>query len=144
MIHLLYSANRWEAKDEMERILNSGAHLIVDRYSFSGVAFSAAKDGMDYEWCRNPEVGLPEPDVVIFLELSIEDAKKRGDYGAERYEKEEFQRKVKAVYERLKDSKWVSVDAGRSMDEVQVDMKRIVDETINSISEGQTVGKLWQ
>lgn len=27
----------------MEKLLNSGTHLIVDRYAFSGVAFSAAK-----------------------------------------------------------------------------------------------------
>ncbi len=39
-----------------------------------GVAFSAAK-GMDFGWCRGPEKGLPEPDVVIWLELSIEEAK---------------------------------------------------------------------
>lgn len=74
VIHLLYSANRWEAKAEIERLLESGVSLVVDRYSFSGVAFSAAK-GMDLEWCRGPEKGLPQPDVVIWLELSIEDAK---------------------------------------------------------------------
>lgn len=35
----------------MENKLHSGITLIVDRYSYSGVAFSAAK-GLDIEWCK--------------------------------------------------------------------------------------------
>lgn len=35
----------------MEAKLGSGTTLIVDRYSFSGVAFSSAK-GLDIEWCK--------------------------------------------------------------------------------------------
>mmetsp|Transcript_12009 Transcript_12009/g.13772 ORF Transcript_12009/g.13772 Transcript_12009/m.13772 type:complete len:132 (-) Transcript_12009:401-796(-) len=42
-IHLLFSANRWEAVDEMKRKLNSGTTLVCDRYAHSGVAFSSAK-----------------------------------------------------------------------------------------------------
>ena len=43
---------------------------------------------------RTAENGLPEPDAVIFLDLPIEKAVLRGAFGEERYEKEEFQRKV--------------------------------------------------
>ena len=35
----------------MESKLKSGTTLVVDRYSYSGVAFSAAK-GLDIEWCK--------------------------------------------------------------------------------------------
>lgn len=35
----------------MESKLKSGTTLVVDRYSYSGVAFSAAK-GLDVEWCK--------------------------------------------------------------------------------------------
>lgn len=42
-IHLLFSANRWELAKKMERMLNDGITLIVDRYAYSGVAFSAVK-----------------------------------------------------------------------------------------------------
>ncbi|CAL5404164.1 unnamed protein product [Camellia sinensis] len=35
----------------MESKLRSGTTLIVDRYSFSGVAFSSTK-GLDFEWCK--------------------------------------------------------------------------------------------
>lgn len=46
-IHLLFSLNRWETKMKMEKLLMDGITLVVDRYSYSGVAYSAAK-GMVY------------------------------------------------------------------------------------------------
>ena len=48
-IHLLFSVNRWEMRDEILRDLNNGITLICDRYAFSGVAYSAAKV-LNYEY----------------------------------------------------------------------------------------------
>lgn len=42
-IHLLFSANRWENVEKIKSLLNGGTTLILDRYSYSGVAFSEAK-----------------------------------------------------------------------------------------------------
>lgn len=56
-VHLLFSANRWEQKDFIKNSLNSGKTVIVDRYAFSGVAFTAAKPGFTMEWCRQPDIG---------------------------------------------------------------------------------------
>ena len=75
----------------MKQALANGTHVIVDRYAFSGVAFSAAKPGINFDWCRQPDRGLPRPDLVCLLDVSGEEAKKRGGYGDERYEREEFQ-----------------------------------------------------
>lgn len=76
--------------------LLSGTTLVVDRYAFSGVAYSAAKGvpGMDVEWCRNPDIGLPAPDLVVYLRVSNAVAAARAGFGEERYEKAEFQDKV--------------------------------------------------
>uniref|UniRef100_K3ZA07 dTMP kinase n=1 Tax=Setaria italica TaxID=4555 RepID=K3ZA07_SETIT len=70
-IHLLFSANRWEKRALMESKLLGGTTLIVDRYSYSGVAFSAAK-GLDIQWCKAPDVGLIAPDLVIYLDVQPE------------------------------------------------------------------------
>jgi dTMP kinase len=82
-IHLLFTLNRWEAKANMEQLLKSGTTIVVDRYSYSGVAFSNAK-GLDYNWCRSPEAGLLKPDLVLLLTLSQEAMSKRGGFGEER------------------------------------------------------------
>jgi Thymidylate kinase len=42
--HLLFSANRWEREPTLTKLIEQGITLICDRYSFSGVAFSAAKE----------------------------------------------------------------------------------------------------
>lgn len=89
-IHLLFSANRWEAASTLTNHLRNGTSVVCDRYAYSGVAFSAAKvtDGdaakgggvpvLDLEWCQAPDRGLPAPDCVIFLDLTQEEAEKRG------------------------------------------------------------------
>lgn len=65
--HLLFSANRWEFAKEIEKMLNEGTTVILDRYIHSGLAYSCAKADMDMDWCKHPDFGLPEPDVVFFL-----------------------------------------------------------------------------
>jgi dTMP kinase len=69
-VHLLFSANRWEAVKSLKTRLNAGETLVCDRYAFSGVAFTAAKGTLDLEWCKNPDRGLPAPDAVIYLDVS--------------------------------------------------------------------------
>ena len=44
--------------------LEAGVNVIIDRYAYSGVAFTASK-GLDIEWCKNPDRGLPKPDIVL-------------------------------------------------------------------------------
>ena len=80
-------------RKELLRKLQAGTTLIVDRYAYSGVAFTAAKGlpGLDRAWCTAPDAGLPAPDAVFFLSLTVEQAAARGGYGEERYEKADFQ-----------------------------------------------------
>lgn len=127
-IHLLFSANRWEAAQSITRDLDSGYTIVVDRYSFSGAVYSAAKNNpmMSVDWCWNPEIGLPRPDLVLFLDISPEDAAKRGGFGEERYEKEEMQAKVrtlfKDLFERIEHLNVRTINAGQSLKDVSDDI----------------------
>lgn len=106
------------------------------------MAFSAAK-GLDLEWCKGPDRGLPAPDVVVYLKLSIEDAAKRGDYGNERYEKTEFQQKVKALYEdKLADSTWKIVDAAQKVDVVHSQLGELASKIVEEVK-NKPVLPLW-
>ncbi|ANB14306.1 bifunctional thymidylate/uridylate kinase [Sugiyamaella lignohabitans] len=123
-IHLLFSANRWEVAPRLISLLESGVPVVLDRYVYSGIAFSAAKEtpGMTLDWCRNPDIGLPAPDLTIFLDVSEEVAQSRGGYGQERYEKLEFQRKVRQQFHTLATTappgQWTVVSADHSIDAV--------------------------
>lgn len=77
--------------------LAAGTTLVIDRYSYSGIAYTSAKlvPHLDMEWCRASESGLPAPDLLIFMTLPPEVAATRGGYGEERYEKAAFQKQVR-------------------------------------------------
>eukprot|EP01134_Creolimax_fragrantissima_P007986 CFRG7986T1 len=116
-IHLLFSANRWEAMQSMQTDLTNGITLIVDRYAFSGVAFTAAK-GLDMEWCKSPDAGLLSPDLTVYMDLPIEEAMRRGGFGEERYEKKDFQDKVSRVFKQLRTPDWKVLDASPAIGDV--------------------------
>ncbi|XP_008798519.2 thymidylate kinase isoform X2 [Phoenix dactylifera] len=140
-VHLLFSANRWEKRLSMETKLRSGTTIVVDRYSYSGVAFSAAK-GLDIEWCKAPETGLIAPDLVIYLDLPPEEAAKRGGYGTERYEQLEFQRNVAQQYQKLRDSTWKVVDAQLPVEDLEMQLRKFALECIATCQK-KTISPLW-
>lgn len=51
--------------------------------------------GLDLEWCKSPDRGLPVPDVLIHFKLDKKEAESRGGFGGERYETSSFQEKVR-------------------------------------------------
>jgi len=145
-VHLLFSANRWELVPEMREKLEQGISLVVDRYAFSGVAFTSAKPGFSLDWCKSPDVGLPKPDLVMFLKLNPAEAEGRGEFGAERYETSVFQRTVQTRFDQLMQDKtvnWQVIDAARSIEEVHVDVKEHSVNAINRVEE-QPLQELWK
>jgi len=145
VIHLLFSANRWEQNSRILRALSSGTTLIIDRYAYSGVAYSAAKNGMDFEWCRAPDVGLPKPDCVIYLTAPNDVIVNRNGFGDERYEMFDFQQKVKLNFNKLKEDNWKVICANKSIDELHEELVDIIKETIKNVkNSGETsISQLW-
>ena len=47
VVHLLFSANRWECIEEIKKQVEAGTTVLVDRYAYSGVAYSSAKEVSD-------------------------------------------------------------------------------------------------
>ena len=119
--------------------IEAGTIVIIDRYYYSGCVYSAAKNdsSMSLEWCRKPDVGLPRPDLCVFLDISAEDAAKRGGYGTEKYEKKEMQDRVRELFETLMERKegedFVRVDAGSSLDDVRTKVRKEVDRCIGRV-----------
>lgn len=68
-VHLLYAANKWERVQELNRAIASGHNVIVNRYSPSNLAYGVAR-GLELDWLRALEDGLPRPDVVFVLDVT--------------------------------------------------------------------------
>ncbi|KAK2868099.1 hypothetical protein FQN49_003161 [Arthroderma sp. PD_2] len=144
-VHLLFSANRWEAAAQIRQDISDGITVIVDRYSYSGAVYSAAKenDEVQLDWAWRPEIGLPRPDIWFFLNISTEVAAKRGGYGTERYETVNLQKKVGKLFVSLSGLKGNEdmriVDAGRDMEVIS---HEIQDEVLQTIAKVDTIGTL--
>ena len=138
-IHLLFSANRWEAADAIRAQIAKGTTVIADRYSFSGAVYSAAKENpnLSLDWAWQAEVGLPRPDICLFLNILPKEAARRGGYGDERYEVDSMQARVRHLFESLlalpHNDEICVIDAGRSIDEVSRDILEPVLECIKNL-----------
>lgn len=144
-IHLMFSANRWDKMQWIQKTLLSGEHVVCGRYAYSGVVYSAAK-GIDRKWCKSPDVGLIEPDLVIYLQVDPSIASTRKEYGNERYEKEQFQKAVKEQFETLFEEDGYKnvkvIDGTKSIEEISEEIAGITKSTIEKVK-SEPLRKLW-
>lgn len=123
-------------------LIESGVNVVADRYSFSGIAYSAAK-GLDLEWCKAPDKGLPKPDIVIYIDLPIECIKARAGFGEEKYENTEFLAKVAAVYENIFDpTYWLRLNGDMSTEELNKKVAETVEGALDKC-EGKQLATLF-
>ncbi len=121
---------------------------MCDRYAYSGVAFTSAK-GLDLQWCKTCDQGLPAPDCIIYLDIPVEEAAQRGAFGEERYERIDFQKKVRDQFLQLKSEDevakivpWHVLDARKSIEDLQREIQVIADKVIEDAAK-QDIKKLW-
>ena len=127
--HLLFSANRYEMLDTILKDLNEGKNVILDRYAYSGVAYSAAK-GLDLRWCMKADCLLPSPDLVIYLALTCEVIERRASFGEERFDNVQFLNMVTINFCSLMSSDkhhhWCTIDGSRSIESIHEEVYDIV------------------
>lgn len=107
--------------------------------------------GLDINWLLTPDLGLPSPDITIFLSLPTSEASSREDFGAERYETQSMQKKVREMFGLVKgkvevdadggNGKWEDVDASGSREEVESRIWGAVELVLER--EKKEVGRLW-
>jgi len=128
-IHMLFVANRWEQMTAFHQYIHGGVNVVVDRFSYSGIAYSAAKSPNSFDWCAGCEEGLPKPDVMLFMDM--EGQQDREGWGVERYEQVTFQQTVRGMFARIMSqdtsTPWNIVNAGGSRDDVEERVREAVD-----------------
>jgi dTMP kinase len=125
--HLLFSFNRWEKAEEIKSWLEKGINVIIDRYAFSGVAYSVAK-GESIDWCFMPDQGLPRPDIVFQLDTDTNNIKVRANFGEERHDNVDFLVKVRTAYENFhKFPYWTLIDASQGVEEIHSQISQKIE-----------------
>lgn len=74
--HTLFSSCRWDMVPDINAHLALGITVILERWAYSGIAYSSAK-GITPEWVCKQDNGLPKPDQVFLLNISPKESMRR-------------------------------------------------------------------
>jgi len=123
VMQLLYVANRYEKKPQMEKMLADGTIIICDRYLASSVAYGEAH-GLDAGWLREIQRYLPPPDLTILLDIAPETAAGRKTTNRDKYERDlALLSRVRESYRRQAQAgDWLRLDGERAKDLVAADV----------------------
>src|ERR1700704_3600410 len=87
VMQLLYIANRYERKPDLQRWLDGGLVLVCDRYIASSIAYGEAL-GLDPAWLADAQKFLPPPALTILLDIAPETAVRRKSMDRDLYERD--------------------------------------------------------
>lgn len=124
---MLLSANRWERKDAIEKIVGKGTTVIMNRYYQSNLVYGVSK-GLKLDWLLSLDKGMPKADLVIVIDIKPKTLVRRSKNVVDTFEKDlELIRLVKKNYRILaKKFKWRFVEGEKSVDEVHQQVLKIV------------------
>lgn len=126
-MQLLYVANRYEKKPQVEALLAVGTVVICDRYLASSIAYGEAQ-GLDGAWLRDVQKFLPPPDLTILLDIAPETAASRKTTNRDKYERDlALLSRVRESYGRQAAAGgWLRLDGERPKDVVAGDVQQAV------------------
>jgi len=124
---ILLSANRWEKKGEIEKMVSKGTTVIMNRYYQSNLVYGISK-GLKLDWLLSLDKGLPKADLVIVIDIRPKTLASRSKNVVDTFEKDlELIRRVKKNYRILANKfNWRTVEGEKSVDEVHGQILRIV------------------
>jgi dTMP kinase len=124
--HLLFSANRWEKKKEIESMLENGTIIVMNRYWQSNLVYGVA-NGMDTNWLLGLDKGLPKEDIVLVILVNPTISAKRAE--TQDMFESDSQLAAKAYRNYLKFAKqyrWKVVDGSKSKEQVHQEVTKII------------------
>jgi dTMP kinase len=124
--HLLFSANRWEKKKEIESMVENGTIVIMNRYWQSNLVYGVS-NGMDAGWLQRLDKGLPKEDLVLLLLVNPSVSKNRAEV-LDAFEGDA--RLAAAAYKNYqkfaRQFKWKVLDGSKSKEQVHQEILKTV------------------
>jgi dTMP kinase len=123
VMQLLYVANRYERKPDLERWLDGGLVLVCDRYVASSVAYGEAHD-LDPRWLTDVQKFLPRAALTIMLDIAPETAVQRKAVDRDRFERDlALLARVRASYQRqAAEQSWTVIDGEQAREAIAAEI----------------------
>ncbi|HEY7694554.1 MAG TPA: dTMP kinase [Nitrososphaeraceae archaeon] len=124
---ILLSANRWEKKIQIEKIVGKGTTIIMNRYYQSNLVYGISK-GLKLDWLLSLDEGMPKADLVIVIDINPKTLVRRSKNVVDTFEKDlALIGRVKKNYRILaRKFKWRVIEGESSIDEVHDQVLGIV------------------
>lgn len=124
---MLLSANRWEKKNHIVKMVDKGLTVIMNRYYQSNLVYGISK-GLTLDWLLLLDKGLPKADLVLVIDIKPQTLVRRSKNVVDTFEKDiKLIRRVKKNYRILaKRFDWRIVEGEKSVDEVHSQVLEIV------------------
>ncbi|MGA9218050.1 MAG: dTMP kinase [Nitrososphaeraceae archaeon] len=124
---MLLSANRWERKEIIDRMLSNGTILVMNRYYHSNLAYGVSKN-LELDWLMTLDRGLPKEDLCIVLEIRPTISESRSKHAGDLFENDkDLLKNVYKNYRKLaKLFNWKIINGERSKEEVSRDILNMV------------------
>jgi dTMP kinase len=124
---MLLSANRWERKETIDRMLLNGTILVMNRYYHSNLAYGVSKN-LELDWLMTLDRGLPKEDLCIVLEIRPTISESRSKHAGDLFENDkDLLKNVYKNYRKLaKLFNWKIINGERSKEEVNRDILNMV------------------
>lgn len=119
VMQLLYIANRYEYRQQIDELLEAGAIVVCDRYLASSVAYGEAQ-GLDGAWLLETQRYLPRPALTLLLDIAPDTSLGRKRTARDRYERDlALLDRVRASYLRQASApNWLTFDGEQPRDSV--------------------------
>lgn len=134
-MQLLYVANRFERKADIDRWHAAGLVVLFDRYVASSIAYGEAQ-GLDPAWLTALQVYLPQPDLTLLLDITPETAVTRKATGRDRYEQDlaMLQRVRESYLRQAEQPQWIRIEGERPKESVAATLVAALEEHLPAAS----------
>jgi dTMP kinase len=129
--HMLLSANRWEKKNEIERMIKKDTIIIMNRYYQSNIVYGVSHD-LSLKWLLNLDKGLPKEDLAIVLEVNPNISYQRvpGDRDSFEMDQKLLMKAHKNYRTLAKQFNWKIINGDRDSEQVHNEIMNIVKNTL--------------
>ncbi len=131
MLALMFASDRLNhLREQIWPALKEKKTVVTDRYLFSSIAYQSTR--VNYEWVKGINRFAMLPDILVYIEVSIDKALDRIDvfrHKKELYETREFLEQISANYKKVISEfegmmKIVYLDGNVDMDEIYSDIEK--------------------
>ena len=133
-VFLAFLADIADDQPRVQKLLDEGKTIIMDRYVLSTIAYELDEFGQDKAREIVKQIGLIKPDKIILLDIEINEAMKRkaNQKSPDRYEEDKKhltkvrERFAQLYKERFLSTNWHKVDTSKPINDVNSEIMRII------------------